>query len=109
MDLKTQILSLIFSFVFGILFSIGTNLNYRFIFCKRKLFQIIITFIYIIDATLLYFLILKKINEGVIHSYFLFATAIGFFLGFVKLSNYINLVKKKVKKCVKMSNKQKKK
>lgn len=109
MILKTQILSLIFSFVFGILFSICTNLNYRFIFCKSKPLQIIITSIYVIDAALLYFLILKKVNEGIVHSYFFIAAAIGFFVGFIKLSNYVNWFKKKVKRCLKMSNKRKKK
>lgn len=101
MELKVQILSLIFSFVFGVIFSLFTNLNYRFLFCKKKLFKITITIIYVIDASLLYFLILKKINNGIIHSYFLLLIAVGFFIGSINLNKYMNMFKKKIKKCLK--------
>ena len=107
MSLKIQIISLLFSFVFGIIFSILTNINYRFLFCKNKFFQIIITIIFVIDVSLCYFLILRKINNGIIHSYFLIALAIGFLIGFVNLSKYVNKIKKKLKKCLKMSRKHK--
>lgn len=107
MNLRTQIISLFFSFVFGIIFSVCTNINYRFLFCKKKAFQIIITIIYVVDASLAYFLIIRKINEGVIHSYFLISVAVGFFIGFVNLSKYVNLFKNKVKKCLKNVKKKK--
>lgn len=107
MGLKLQILSLLFSFVFGIIFSICTNINYRFLFCKNKIFKIIITIIYIIDASLLYFLILKRINNGIIHSYFLIAIFIGFLIGHINLNKYINKFKMKIKKCLKNVNKNK--
>lgn len=107
MELKVQIISLLFSFIFGIVFSVFTNINYRFLYCKNKTFQIIITMIYVIDAALCYFLILKKINNGIIHSYFFLAIALGFFFGFLNLSKYINSFKKKVKKCLKNVKKNK--
>lgn len=107
MGLKTQIISLLFSFVFGIVFSICTNINYKFLFCKKKIFQIIITIIYVIDAALAYFLMIRRINEGVIHSYFLLSVALGFFIGFVNLSKYVNLFKNKVKNCLKNVKKKK--
>ncbi len=107
MGLKTQIISLLFSFVFGIIFSICTNINYKFLFCKKKIFQIIITIIYVIDASLAYFLMIRRINEGIIHSYFLLSVALGFFIGFVNLSKYVNLFKNKVKNCLKNVKKKK--
>ncbi|MCI8346345.1 MAG: hypothetical protein HFJ12_00160 [Bacilli bacterium] len=107
MGLRIQIISLFFSFVFGIIFSVCTNINYKFLFCKKKLFQIIITIIYVVDASLAYFLIIRKINEGVIHSYFLISVAIGFFIGFVNLGKYINLFKNKIKNCLKNVKKKK--
>ncbi len=107
MGLKTQIISLLFSFVFGIIFSICTNINYKLLFCKKKIFQIIITIIYVIDASLAYFLMIRRINEGIIHSYFLLSVALGFFIGFVNLSKYVNLFKNKVKNCLKNVKKKK--
>ena len=107
MELKVQILSLLFSFVFGIIFSIFTNMNYRFLFCKSKIFQIIITIIYVLDFSLLYFLLLKKINEGIIHLYFLFAIALGYLFGYSNLSKYVERIKKKIKKVLKNVNRRK--
>ena len=46
MELKLQIISLIFSTFYGIVFSICTNLNYRFLFSKNKVFKIVFTIIY---------------------------------------------------------------
>lgn len=107
MDLKIQIISLLFSFVFGVFFSICTNLNYRFLFSKNKVFKIIITIIFVLDLSLLYFLMIRKINQGVIHGYFLLAIALGFFLGFINLSKYLNFMKQKIKKCLKNVKKKK--
>ena len=105
MELKTQIISLTFSFVFGIVFSIFTNLNYRFLFCKNKVFKIIITIVYVIDAALLYFLILKKINNGVIHSYFLLLIAVGFLIGSINFIKYVDMFKQKIKNVFKKCQK----
>lgn len=107
MGLKTQIISFLFSFIFGIIFSVCTNLNYKYLFCKKKIFQIIITIIYVVDASLAYFLIIRIINEGVIHSYFLLSVALGFFIGFVNLTKYVNLFKSKIKNCLKNVKKKK--
>lgn len=93
MSIRIQIISIIFSFVFGIFFSIFTNVNYKYLFSKNKIYKIFFTFIYILDATLLYFLIIKKINNGVIHLYFLLFIGLGFFVSIIKINKYINRLK----------------
>lgn len=97
MNIKIQIISIIFSFIFGIVFSIFTNVNYRYLFSKNKMYKVFFTFIYVLDATLLYFLIIRKLNEGVVHLYFLLFIGLGFLLGLIKLNKYIN----KLKNCLK--------
>jgi len=82
MTLKTQIISLVFSFLFGVLFSILVNLNYRWLFTKCRFFQIIITMVFVIDCALLYFFLLKLINDGVVHPYFYLMVLVGFYLSF---------------------------
>lgn len=82
MNLKVQIIGLIFSFLYGIIFSLLVNINYKYLFSKRLAFKITMTFVFIIDCSLLYFLILKKINEGIIHPYFLLMILIGFYVSF---------------------------
>lgn len=82
MNLKIQVFSLIFSFLYGILFSFLVNINYKYLFNKKKIFQVVFTFIFIIDMALIYFLVLKILNEGIIHSYFLLMIIFGFYITF---------------------------
>lgn len=109
MDLKLQIISLIYSFLFGIFFSICTNINYKFLFSKNMFFKIVFTIIYIVDFSLLYFIILKKINNGVIHSYFLILVTLGYLTSFISLKSKIYVLKQKIKKAVKKCKVYKKK
>lgn len=105
MALRTQIISLLFSFVFGIFFSICTNLNYRYLFTKKLMFKIIITGVYIMDCSLLYFLLMKKLNQGIINYYFILFVALGYLFSFLKINKYVNILKSKIS--VKMKKKSK--
>jgi len=82
MNLKIQVFSLVFSFFFGIFFSFLMNLHYQFLFFKKKWVQIFFTFLFLFDMALLYFLILRIINEGVIHIYFYIMLFFGFYFSF---------------------------
>lgn len=82
MNLKIQILSLLFSFVFGIIFSLLVNINYRLLFSKSRIFQIIMTLVFVINCALIYFFLLKFINNGVVHPYFYLMVLIGFYFSF---------------------------
>ena len=77
MILKIQFLSLGYSFVYGIFFSFLLTINYKLIYNSNKVVQWLITMLFILTNTLFYFLILKKINNGIIHPYFLFAFILG--------------------------------
>lgn len=82
MNLKTQIISLVFSFVFGGLFSFFVNINYKFLFLKSKIYQILLTIVFVVFNGLIYFFLLKMINNGIIHSYFYIMIFLGFYLFF---------------------------
>lgn len=88
MNLKIQIFSLLFSFFYGILFSFLVNINYKYLFFKKKWGQVVITFLFLIDMALLYFLILKIVNGGMIHLYFYFMIFIGFYISFPILKKF---------------------
>ena len=77
MILKTQIITLIFSFIFGMYFSLFISINRKFIYDLKRIYRIPITFICIIANSLIYFLILEKLNYGVIHIYLLLALVLG--------------------------------
>ena len=80
MSLKIQILSLIISFIYGLFFNIILNINYKIIYNDNVLIQIIGSFLFIIANSLLYFYLLIKINNGIVHIYCLLMLLIGYLI-----------------------------
>lgn len=94
MDIKTQLITIIISFLFGILFSLQLSLNYKLIYSNKKAYKIIFTFLVVLVNTLLYFITLKKFNNGILHIYGIIFIVVGFIVEiFVK-----TLVVKKIHK-----------
>jgi len=89
MELSIQLQVLTVSFVYGILFSYLLKMQYKFLFDSKLFYKILITLLFIFDNCLLYFLILRAINNGIFHAYFLFSLIIGYFVG-----NYLINIKK---------------
>ena len=78
MVLTIQIYSLLFSFFYGMFFYILLEINYKFLYSDKLLFKIFYTLIFILFNTLLYFICLKKINNGIIHFYFILSILLGY-------------------------------
>lgn len=70
MILKTQVISLIVSLIYGILFYL-TTYKYKY---YRKIYLIVFL------DTLIYFYVLIKVNNGIIHIYMLLMILIGYLL-----------------------------
>lgn len=84
MELELQIQSLIFSLVFGMFFAFMFNLFYKYLFNGKIIFKIITNFVFVSINTLLYFLLLRMINDGIVHVYFIFMVVTGFVIGNIK-------------------------
>lgn len=80
MDLNTQILTLLFSFFYGIFFSWMVSLNYKFIYGDKKILQIIFTLVFMLVMVMFYFLGLKMINHAILHIYEFIMIIFGFFV-----------------------------
>ena len=93
MNLKIQIISLLFSFFYGVIFFVLLEINHKLLYEGKILFRIIISFLFVIFMSLLYFLGLIKINNGIIHLYFYMVLFTGYLLSFVIYSK-INCKKK---------------
>ncbi len=91
MDLKTQLLSIMFSFGYGIICSYLYNINYNFIYKTSILYKIVINLLFCINLGLVYFLLLKVINNGIVHIYFILSFLLGFIL-FVNKYKFIRNV-----------------
>lgn len=84
MELSIQLQALTVSFVYGILFSYLIKIQYRYLFENKLYYKILITTLFIFDNCLLYFLILRMINNAMFHIYFLLLIILGYLFG-VKL------------------------
>ncbi len=97
MNLEIQILSLIFSFMFGIVISYFYNLFYNLINIKVKRFRILINLLFFLNLFLIYYVLLLLINDGVIHIYFILLLFLGFILFVKKTRNIRQIIKANVK------------
>lgn len=95
MNNHIQLLSFFVSFLFGICFSFVSRFHYDMVFSLKKIPRYLLTFLFILDVSLFYILILYYINSGVVHIYFVIVTFLGYFLE-KKCNVY---VKKYVKFC----------
>ena len=92
MILKLQILSLIFSFIFGFSFSLFLKLNDKIIHSKFKIIKYIGSFLIVLIGTISYFLGLQKINNSNFHLYLLIMIIIGYVIE--------NIINKKIKRII---------
>lgn len=80
MPLQIQIQTLLFSFFFGIYFSACLTFNYKLIYHEKKRYQLTSTFLFVIGGILLYFIGIRKVNEGIFHPYSALVIILGFCL-----------------------------
>ena len=85
MPLNIQIISLFFSFAFGIFFSFFLDLNHKIIYSTKKIIKLIGTTLVVFLSALIYFTCLLKINNATFHPYELIMIILGFLLeNFIK-------------------------
>jgi len=79
MNLKIQILSIVFSFLFGLAFSLFLNLNFKIIYNKSKVIKYLGSFLVILISVLIYFILLQRICNSYFHPYHLLVIIFGFY------------------------------
>ncbi len=100
MELEKQLLSLIFSFSYGILVSYIVNILYYYLNNTKLKYKMLLNLLIFVNVFLLYFICLRKINNGIIHVYFIIVLIIGFSLfnkNNYKLRKFLNFNVKKSK------------
>lgn len=78
MHLQTQIYLIIYSLVYGFITSILLDIHYKYIQEKKAIIKYSISFLFALDISCIYFLILQKINNGILHIYSLLFIIVGF-------------------------------
>ena len=94
MDLSIQVKTLIVSFSYGILLSYMIISHYKYLFLSRLWYKILFSILFIFDYTIIYFLILRVINNGIFHIYFLFILVVGYIfgLGLIKKKKWLDII-----------------
>ncbi len=82
MALITQIQTLIVSFIYGICFAYLLVIQYKYLFESKLFIKILFTFLFLFDSFLIYFLLLRIINNGVFHYYFGIMLVLGYLFGY---------------------------
>ena len=78
--LSTQIKLIIFSLIYGMFLSLTLNINYKYIYKTKFIYKLLVSTAYVSFNILLYFYILLKINNGILHYYSLICIVIGFII-----------------------------
>ena len=74
------------------IFYILLEVNYKIIYESKLFIKIVYSLLFLLVNTLLYFIILIKINNGIVHVYFLLSIILGYVLAY---SIKVKLFKKK--------------
>lgn len=80
MDLHTQVVTLLFSLGYGILFASILDFIHKPLFKLKPFFQILLSFVFVIGSALLYFFILLNLNKAILHPYFILLFLLGFII-----------------------------
>lgn len=95
-ELSIQIKMIIFSIIFGIFIYFLTNVVKKIIYHKNKKLKIIFTFTFFILNAIIYFLILKKINNAIIDRNLLLMFFLGVYLGHLSRKVTKKILKHKI-------------
>ena len=95
MDSNLQLISFLVSFFYGILFYFLTELNFKLIKDLKLIIKHLLTFIYVLDMTIIYVIIFYKLNHGYFHIYFIMMVIIGFITGYFLNSKLLSKIRVK--------------
>jgi hypothetical protein len=94
MILEIQIKMLLFSFLYGILFSFLVSLCAKLLYNKKIIIRLLFTFFFVIINTLIYFVGMKKINDAIIHPYAILMLIIGYIVEIFLKQVIVKYIKK---------------
>ena len=111
MNAKTQIIVLLFSYFFGFLFYLLSQLNNKIIKNQKRIYRSSISILFMCNIVLIYIISIYKLNNGKFHIYFFLMLILGFYSEHKLIHKFLNNVKyqslleKIKKKCYTKKNK----
>ena len=80
MTSNLQLISFLVLFFYGVFFYLLTILNFRLLKDVKVYIEHLLTFVYVLDMTIIYILIFYHLNKGYFHIYFILMVFVGFFV-----------------------------
>ncbi len=78
--LKIQILSFVFSFLYGVIVNLLFKYFKKYLYCNNFVYKFLNSLLFMIDVILIYFKFFLIISDGYINVYFVIISIITFFL-----------------------------
>ncbi len=94
MNIIEQITALCFNFIYGFIIYYAVIINYYLIKNEVLIVKLLITFLFLIDFTAIYLIIIYKLNYGMFHIYYVIAFVLGYILS-IKVKKSVKRVKTK--------------
>lgn len=88
MTLEIQIFTLLYSFLFGIFYSIGYVIFKKWLYHRIWIIKMITNFLFCFSMMFLYYLVIEKVNGGILHPYGIISSFVGFCLGYLLFTKY---------------------
>ncbi len=89
MNIIEQILSIFFSILYGYIIYLLYKKFYKYLYSKKKIYSFFNSLLFLLDITIIYFILICKINGGFIKITFILLTILTFLI-----LNYLSLQKK---------------
>lgn len=80
MSIDIQILSFVFSFLYGIIVYIAFKYIKKYIYFVKNVYKFLNSLLFFTDVSIVYFLVLYFINNGHIHIYFILSSFSSFLI-----------------------------
>ena len=92
MDIKTQLIIFLISFLYGFILANLAYLNYKFLQNKSNFFKFLVNLVFTLDIVFVYLVILYKINGGYFHIYFIVTVVFGYIISFVFYKKFFSKI-----------------
>lgn len=83
MHTNIQLLSITFSFIYGLIFFLITRFNFYILKDTSKYIETPVTFMLVINVAIIYCILMYHINNGYIHIYFIFSVIAGYIFSYI--------------------------
>ncbi len=86
MIITEQLLSFIISILYGFFYFFTLKISYNYLYCKKKIYKMLNSFLFQFLHTIIYFKIYYFVNFGQVNVYFIIITIIVYFMINIKFT-----------------------